>query len=157
MSDDQVKNAIAELQDDVRCRCHPAYKDRGLHDPDCNCDNAGAVQVVADRIAELEAKLVEYKMIAGAIDKRWAESEDEVAELQANLAKALAALDGVMVGGNHLAVWLPYDHPTAETEPQVALEQIGAGVSYDVWCCWRSIMKARNTIAELKGESDGQA
>jgi DNA repair exonuclease SbcCD ATPase subunit len=57
MSDDQVKQALAELQDDVRCRCHPAYKDRGLHDPDCNCDSAGAVQVVTDRIQELEAKL----------------------------------------------------------------------------------------------------
>ena len=57
MSDDLVRQALAELQDDVRCRCHPAYKDRGLHDPDCNCDSAGAVQVVAARIQELEAKL----------------------------------------------------------------------------------------------------
>jgi uncharacterized coiled-coil protein SlyX len=40
-----------------------------------------------ERIAELEAKLVECKMVAGAIDKRWAESEDEVAELQAKLAE----------------------------------------------------------------------
>jgi chromosome segregation ATPase len=48
------------------------------------------------RIEELEAKLVEYKMIAGAIDKRWAESEDEVAELQANLAKAVDAIDGLL-------------------------------------------------------------
>jgi hypothetical protein len=43
--------------------------------------------VRADRIEELEAKLVECKMVAGAIDKRWAESEDEVAELQAKLAE----------------------------------------------------------------------
>jgi hypothetical protein len=57
MSDDLVKRSIAELQDIVRCRCHPAYKDRGLHDPDCECDSAEAVQVVADRIEELEAKL----------------------------------------------------------------------------------------------------
>jgi uncharacterized coiled-coil protein SlyX len=46
-----------------------------------------AIQKQADRIEELEAKLVEYKMVAGAIDKRWAESEDEVAELQAKLAE----------------------------------------------------------------------
>ena len=57
MSDDLVKQSIAELQDIVRCRCHPAYKDRGMHDPDCECDSADAVQVVAKRIEELEAKL----------------------------------------------------------------------------------------------------
>ena len=59
MSDVLVKQSIAELQDIVRCRCHPAYKDRGMHDPDCECDSADAVQVVADRIEELEAKLAE--------------------------------------------------------------------------------------------------
>jgi uncharacterized coiled-coil protein SlyX len=48
------------------------------------------------RIEELEAKLVECKMVAGAIDKRWAESEDEVAELQAQLAKAVDAIDGLL-------------------------------------------------------------
>jgi hypothetical protein len=57
MTDDLVKQSIAELQDLVRCRCHPAYKDRGMHDPDCDCDSADAVQVVIDYIAELE----EYK------------------------------------------------------------------------------------------------
>jgi hypothetical protein len=57
MSDDLVKQSITELQDLVRCRCHPAYTGRGLHDPDCDCDSADAVQVVADRIEELEAKL----------------------------------------------------------------------------------------------------
>jgi hypothetical protein len=57
MSDDLVKQSLAELQDLVRCRCHPAYKDRGMHDPDCDCDSADAVQVVADRIEELERKL----------------------------------------------------------------------------------------------------
>ena len=57
MSDDLVKQFIAELQDLVQCRCHEAFKGRGLHDPDCHCDTAEAVKVVADRIEELEAKL----------------------------------------------------------------------------------------------------
>lgn len=61
MSDDLVKQSIAELQDIVRCRCHPAYKDRGMQDPDCECDSADAVQVVADRIEELEAINVRLK------------------------------------------------------------------------------------------------
>ena len=61
MSDDLVKQSIAELQDIVRCRCHPAYKDRGMHDPDCECDSADAVQVVIDYIAELEEYKARYE------------------------------------------------------------------------------------------------
>jgi len=56
MSDDLVKQSIAELQDLVRCRCHEAYKGRGLHDPDCHCDTAEAVKAVAARIKDLEAQ-----------------------------------------------------------------------------------------------------
>ena len=60
MSDnDLVQQCIAELQDIVRCRCHPACRDRGMQDPDCECDSGHAVQVVADRIEELEAKLAQ--------------------------------------------------------------------------------------------------
>lgn len=47
MSDLSIEQAIAEMRDLVRCRCHAAYKDRGLHDPDCNCDDAEAVEVLA--------------------------------------------------------------------------------------------------------------
>ncbi len=57
-----------------------------------------------------------------------------------------AALRAVMIGGNHLAVWLPDPCPPVETEPLAALEQIGAGIHYDVWCCWRSIMHARAAL-----------
>ena len=57
MSDDLVKQAMAELTDVVRCRCNEAYTGRGLHDPDCQCDSAEAVKVVTDHIEELEAKL----------------------------------------------------------------------------------------------------
>ena len=104
MSDDLVKNAIAELQDDVRCRCHPAYKDRGLHDPDCNCDNAGAVQVVADRIEKLQAEnerlrslVVDVINDTGDDPEIMAASRAEWAaralEAEAKLAKAMDALD----------------------------------------------------------------
>jgi len=51
-----VAQALAEIQDLVRCRCAPAYKSRGLHDPDCDCDSADAVAIVSDRVAELEAE-----------------------------------------------------------------------------------------------------
>jgi multidrug resistance efflux pump len=51
-----------------------------------------------------------------------------IMRLEATLAKALEALERVMAGGNR--------------------------VSYDVWRCWRSIMRARDTLAELKGQED---
>jgi hypothetical protein len=57
MTGDQVKQALAELQDLVRCRCAPAYKDRKLRDPDCHCEDAGTVKVVAERVETLEHTL----------------------------------------------------------------------------------------------------
>jgi hypothetical protein len=56
MSDD-VKQAIADLQSFVVCRCSPAYTGRKLRDPDCYCGYAPEVKAVADRIEGLEAKL----------------------------------------------------------------------------------------------------
>jgi hypothetical protein len=56
MSDD-VKQAIAELNGLVVCRCSPAYTGRKLRDPDCHCGYAPEVKAVADHIQELEAKL----------------------------------------------------------------------------------------------------
>jgi hypothetical protein len=70
---------------------------------------------MADRIEKLEAKGRANRVA--------------IMRLEANLAKALEALERVMAGGNR--------------------------VSYDyVWRCWRSIMRARDTLAELKGEND---
>ena len=57
MTDAELKQAMAELQEVVRCRCDEAYRDRGLHDPQCECDSADAVKVVADHIKALTAKL----------------------------------------------------------------------------------------------------
>jgi len=54
MSDLSIEQAIAEMRDLVRCRCHPAYKDRGLHDPDCNCDDAEAVEVLANALPAVQ-------------------------------------------------------------------------------------------------------
>lgn len=79
---------------------------------------------------------------------------DRIEELEAKLAKAVEALSGVMVGGNHLALLLPDNFLPAETEPLDALDMMGAGDAYEVWCCWRSIMLARTTLAELTGQKD---
>ena len=85
MSDDPVEQALAELQDLVRCRCHPAYTGRGLRDPDCECDSAEAVTIVADHIEALTEQL------DAAL--RYAEEAEACAEeLKAKLAKAKGAL-----------------------------------------------------------------
>jgi hypothetical protein len=47
---DTIQDAIGDLRDLVRCRCHSDYKDRGMHDPYCDCDSAEAVEVLARAI-----------------------------------------------------------------------------------------------------------
>ena len=75
MTDEELKQAMAELQEVVRCRCDEAYRDRGLHDPQCECDSAEAVKIVARRIEDLEAKLAKavegLEKIAGAAVMEW--------------------------------------------------------------------------------------
>ena len=100
------------------------------------------------------AEAVEQQGYASAMEDARKLHEARIEELEAKLAKAVKALDGVMVGGNHLATILPNNFPQAETEPLIALETMGYGYDYEVWCCWRSIMLARTTLAELTGGKD---
>ncbi len=66
----------------------------------------------------------------------------------------LSALDGVLVGGNHLANILigklggafASKYPP-EMEPEDALRMLCATDEYDIWCCWRSIMLARSALS----------
>lgn len=62
-------------------------------------------------------------------------------------------LDGpihdVLVGGNHLALLIGADHPSYKVAPSVALEHYGAGDRYEIWCCWRSIMRLRDMLGEV--------
>jgi len=69
-----------------------------------------------------------------------------IAEQAATIKALLEALDGVMIGGNHLAGLLPMDNVSYESDPATALEQMGSGMDYEVWCCWRSIMRARDAV-----------
>lgn len=68
MTDEELKLAMAELQEVVRCRCDEAYRDRGLKDPHCECDSAEAVKVVAIRIKALTAKLAKTAKVALAYE-----------------------------------------------------------------------------------------
>jgi hypothetical protein len=128
--DDLVKQSIAELQDLVRCRCHPAYTGRGIHASDCECDSAEAVQVVADRIEELDDIIRHDRERIEELVYMVDSKDALIEELKAKLAKAVDALDWI---GNHMVM-------------SMALNE-------DHLC---RMMKqcARATLAELKGETD---
>ena len=145
MSDpEKTQQALRELWDIVRCRCHEAYTGRGLHDPDCECDSADAVKVVADRIEQLVATNKELKAVIDHQRKRaetlaegWRIADDARVELEAKLseseallAKAVEALDcwGCMM--NNPA----YDLGEMMTEFDAV---------------------ARTTLRELTGDKDG--
>jgi hypothetical protein len=85
MSDD-VKQAIADLQSFVVCRCAPAYTGRKLRDPDCYCGYAPEVKAVADHIKELEAKLLtaaeERGILLARIEAQESANADLLRELQ---------------------------------------------------------------------------
>lgn len=54
------------------------------------------------------------------------------------------ALDSVLVGGNHLALLIGAAHPPYTATCEDALRHYGAGDTYEIWCCWRAIMHARD-------------
>lgn len=54
---DEVKEAIINLNYLVECRCDEAYTDRGRHDPHSACDYAEEMKIVADHVGAIEAKL----------------------------------------------------------------------------------------------------
>ena len=72
----------------------------------------------------------------------------EIAILRLEKQKLRAALDTVMIGGNHLVSIIGVTHPQAGTHHDAALEFYGPGHQYDVWCCWNAIMLARAALAQ---------
>lgn len=92
MSDDLVKQALAELGDMVRCRCHEAYRNRDLQDPQCNCDSMDAVRTVIARIAWLEREAI--------LDAKLLADTQALLDTAVDALKTIAHLaDGERVGG----------------------------------------------------------
>ncbi len=78
---------------------------------------------------------------AAAAWMAWRAQADEIARLR-------AALDTVMIGGNHLVSIIGVTHPQAGPHHNAALEFYGPGHQYDAWCCWNAIMLARAALAQ---------
>ena len=69
--------------------------------------------------------------------------------------EALAASQGVLTGGNHLAKLLVHklgpdfaERCPPDMDPQDALHFLHATPEYDVWCCWSAIMRFRAALPE---------
>ena len=54
-------------------------------------------------IVELEAEWAKYKHDASAVDNQWALSQDEIADLKAELVKAKEAIECVKLYVDHIA------------------------------------------------------
>lgn len=94
MSDEELTQAMAELQEVVRCHCDEAYRDRGLKDPYCECDSAEAVKVVADRIRALTKERDAAIKLAELIRKYAGMGMNPSTDLQHMASDLLAMLKG---------------------------------------------------------------
>jgi hypothetical protein len=90
----------------------------------------------------------EYDLVKEAFVSDVPTTERENALKNEN-AQLKAALQSVMIGGNHLASIIGPDAHLPHTALYAdALEHYGAGAKYDAWCCWKSIMDARDAVGE---------
>jgi hypothetical protein len=74
-----------------------------------------------------------------------------ISRLTARVAELEAALREVMIGGNHLAVFIDGNGPNYRATASEGLAFYGAGPAYEAWCCWRAIMRARAALKEAGG------
>jgi hypothetical protein len=121
----EVDQAIAELQEMVKCRCDPVYTDRKRHDPDRQCDYAPEVQVIVDYIEQL---ISTRNYLAASADKAVAlmyKEKDKLAKAVENLGRLVALNDDYSPFAGE------FFHDRVE----------------------RTWQTARTTLAEIKGES----
>lgn len=74
---------------------------------------------------------------------RW---RDEKAENE----RLRAALERMMIGGNHIATYRTDRWPDYGATPDLAMTVLGLGREYDMWCCWNAIMCARDSVNQQK-------
>jgi hypothetical protein len=99
---------------------------------------------MTDIVQELRATIV------NETPARYPELVSEAAD---TIARQRVALEIMMIGGNHLAShrtdrWIDYplDGLTRAEQCEHALRRLGATPEYDMWCCWSSIMQARDLL-----------
>ena len=129
MSDDLVKQ-LRFTADDV-CRCGT---------PVC-LEAADRIEKLNEDVGVLIAASIR---LSSRIDLDSDHYVDRIEKLE-------AALRGVLIGGNHVALLIGVGHPPHTATHEKALTHYGAGDAYDAWCCWKTIMEARKA---LEGKDD---
>lgn len=111
------------------------------------CNVRGGPMWVECPQCEATGPLAEMPNTAAAVWNR------RVARTQtAEIETLRAALGECLIGGNHLATHLLSEHPPYTASCDDALEYYGAGWRYDVWCCWRALMRAREAYEASDGK-----
>lgn len=112
-------------------------------------DEITAAWDAATDVQRLGMQRIQWLYVSGGNDETdyW---EHEPPPLEkaaaARIAELEAALRDVMIGGNHCALLIGADHPTHTASHDDALVHYGAGDKYEAWCCWRTIMRARDVL-----------
>jgi len=139
---EEIKQAMVNLEHLVECRCDEAYTGRGRHDPHSACDYAEEVKIVADYVAFIEAKLATCEKYRDAYAECDRIGTQAVRDLEAKLAKAVEALE-------HIAA-----------EASVPVYTWKNGINFKkMYEGWREIATsridiARKAIGEIKGETE---
>jgi hypothetical protein len=72
---------------------------------------------------------------------------DLVAAKDTEIDRLRRGIDRMLTGGNHLATHIDPNGPQWKRSSwEDGLNYYGPGPAYDAWCCWKSIMLAREII-----------
>ena len=71
-----------------------------------------------------------------------------IAFQSARIAALTEALARTQIGVNHIATYRTAAWPDVGTAHEIALERLGAGREYDMWCCWNAAMQARAALSQ---------
>ena len=74
----------------------------------------------------------------------------------ARIAALTEALARTQIGVNHIATYRTAAWPDVGTAHEIALERLGAGREYDMWCCWNAAMQALAALDNATPESEGK-
>ena len=75
-------------------------------------------------------------------------------DAQGRIAELEGALESIFVGGNHIATYMDSSEMPYTAGHDEALEHYGADIRYDMWCCWKAIMEARQAIKRASTQKE---
>lgn len=70
----------------------------------------------------------------------------ELVKARAKAERLQAAVTKMAIGVNHIATYKTDQWPAYGARHELALQALGAGREYDMWCCWNAAMCARDEL-----------